>query len=253
MREGFRRHELAMTDNTGKFITANSGNLRSLSALAVTCLLAGALAPATIAFAQDAQQPNGAMQPAPAQPAAAQPPQPGQPAPTAAAQPRGLFPAQPAPAHSTGGFIYAFGRWWDDAHGGLADLTKQPSDATRGAAAPGHDPMQGAVEATEGAASATQDALKNAAQATRDAATALFRLPGLRVVEVHQRCSVAPNGAPDCRMAATNACRARGFSDGHPVDVQSSENCPPAVWMSGNEPAAGECAEETVVLMVACQ
>ena len=61
------------------------------------------------------------------------------------------------------------------------------------------------------------------------------RLSGCRarVIEVHERCAMAPNGAPDCRTAAANACRAKGFTDGHPVDVQSSENCPPAVWMSG--------------------
>lgn len=237
-----------MLDGTDEFITASSGNPRGLRARAVTWLLALALTPAGIAFAQNAQQPDGAgaVQAAPAQPA-----QPVQSAPgVAAAQPRGLFPAQPPPAQGSGGFIYAFGRWWDSAHGKLGDQTKQPNDATKDAA---QDAVQGAVQVGKGAATATSDALKDAAQATKEAATALFHLPGLRVVEVHQRCSIAPNGAPDCRMAATNACRAKGFSDGQPVNVQSSENCPPAVWMSGREPAPGECPQETVVLMVACQ
>lgn len=218
-----------MTDSV-EFITARFAKLRGLRALA-TWLLVAALSPAPIALAQNTQQPSpngaGAPQAAPAQ-------QPLQSAPPPAApEARGLFPAQPPPAERPG-FIYAFGRWWDSTHGKIDNGSKEPNGAAGGAAAAG------------------QDALKNAAEATRKAATALFRLPGTRVIEVRQRCEIAPNGAPDCRRAAANACRAKGYSDGHPVDVQSSENCPPAVWMSGREPAAGECPEETVVLMVAC-
>jgi len=227
-----------MTDSSDRSSTANCRNPRRARVAAY--LLVAMLAPGAVASAQQAPPSNGtgmastgSAQPAPSAPPAA-----------AAAQPRGLFPAQPPPAQQPqpGGFIYAFGRWWDQAHGKLGDVTKPPEN-----------PVQGAVQATQGAAAATQDALKNAAQATQHAATALFQLPGLRVVEVHQRCSVAPNGAPDCRIAAANACRAKGFRDGHPVDVQSSENCPPAIWMSGREPKPGECSAETVVLMVACQ
>lgn len=167
-----------------------------------------------MAFAQTAQQPAQNGGPAPAAQAAA---------PTA--QPRGLFPAQPPPAGGQPGFIYEFGRWWD-------------STTHTGASS---------------AAEATQDALKHAAEATKEAATALIRIPAGRFIEVHQRCALAPNGAPDCRSAAANVCRAKGFHDGNPINVQSSQNCPPAVWMSGREPRAGECPQETVVLMVACR
>lgn len=239
--------------------TANSTRSRGFAALAATWFLAAALSPfglspMAMALAQDVQPsaPNGAgaaAQPAPAQPGQPQPPPP---AAQAAPQESGLFPTQPPPAEKPG-FIYAFGRWWDSTRGKFEDLAQPPNDATKGVATTGQDAMRGAVQATQGAATATQDAFKNAAQATKDAATALFRLPATRVFEVHQRCDVAPNGAPDCRMAATSACRAKGFGEGHPIDVQSSQNCPPAVWMSGRQPAAGECPEETVVLMAACQ
>jgi hypothetical protein len=162
--------------------------------------------------------------------AIAQTAQPAQPS-AASAQPpqHGVFPAQPAPSYKPG-FIYAFGRWWDSARLNLNDLTKHSRQA----------------------ANATQDAMRNAAQATRDAANVLVRLPRARVLEVHERCSLAPNGAPDCRSAASNVCRAKGFTNGNPVNVQSSENCPPAVWMSGRVPSAGECPQETVVLLAAC-
>jgi hypothetical protein len=221
-----------MRNSADRCITAKRGRPPANRAGLPVCLLIGMLAPAAIAFAQAPQSQSGiaAAQTAPSQPAA--PSRSASPAP-ATVPPAGLFPAQPAPTQPRlgGGFIYAFGRWWDGAQGKLDDLIKQQNNP----------------------ATATRDALSNAAQETQKAANALIRLPGLRVIEVHQRCSIAPNGAPDCRIAATNACRAKGFSDGHPVNVQSSENCPPAVWMSGREPVPGECPAETVVLMVACQ
>ena len=192
----------------------------------MTWLLAASLSPAAMAFAQTTQPPapNSAapVSVAPAQ-VAPQAPAPAAQAAAPASQPRGLFPAQPPPAGQPG-FIYEFGRWLDSTHVGAND-----------------------------AAEATQDVLKHAAEATKEAATALIRIPAGRFIEVHQRCALAPNGAPDCRSAAANVCRTKGFQDGNPVNVQSSQNCPPAVWMSGREPAAGQCPQETVVLMVACR
>jgi hypothetical protein len=234
-----------MTKGTRALGTAGLAERRCRYALAMAWLLAATCLPSASAPAQTGQA-AGAVQ-APVQ--SAHPPANA----AASATPRGLFPTQPPPARASGGFIYAFGRWWDSTRGRFEDLTKQANAPAHAAAEAGHDAMQGVVSATTGAAAASQQALKGAAEATKDAATALFRLPGVRFVEVHQACATAANGAPDCRTAATNACRAKGFTAGHPVGVQSSENCPPAVWMSGQRPASGECPEQTVVLMVACQ
>lgn len=240
-----------MKDSTEKANIVHALRLRGLGALAVAGLVAAALSPAAIALEQSPQPiaPAGASpaQVAPAAPA----PQAAAPAAPAAAQGRGLFPFQPPPPDRPG-FIYAFGRWWDNARGKIDNLTKQSDEAAKGAQSATQGAVYGAAQATQGAADVTQDAVRNAAEATKKAATALFHLPGTRIVEVHQRCDLAPNGAPDCGMAATRACRAKGFGDGHPINVQSSENCPPSVWMSGREPATGECPEETVVLMAAC-
>ncbi len=214
------------------------------------CLLAAALLPVAIAFAQDSQQPSldgaGIGQFPPAQAPASVPA-------------HGQFPVQPPPAEKPG-FIYEFGRWWDTTRGKFEEFgkksdaaAKEAAAATKGAVQGAADATKGAADATRGAATATENAVKGAAEATKDAATTIFRLPGMRVVEVHQLCNVAPNGAPDCRTAATNACRTKGFTSGRPVDVRSSQNCPPAVWMSDRDPSAGECPEETVVLMAACQ
>lgn len=239
-----------MKDSTEKFSMTGLAQPRGLCALATAGLLAASLSTTAIALAQSAQPPSpiaaGSAEAAPAEPA------PQAAAPAAPTRGRGLFPVQPPPVEKPG-FIYAFGRWWDSARGKFEDLTRQSDNAAKGAADATQDAVQNAAQATKGAATTTQDAVRNAAEATKQAATALLRLPGTRVVEVHQRCELAPNGAPDCGTAATSACRAKGFGGGHPVDVQSSENCPPSVWMSGREPVAGECPEETVVLMAACQ
>jgi hypothetical protein len=54
----------------------------------------------------------------------------------------------------------------------------------------------------------------------------------LRFIEIHERCAVAQNGAPDCATAAATACRVKGYGDDHPVNVQSSgslrSGCPGA-------------------------
>jgi hypothetical protein len=212
-----------MKNGTEKFNMVSAARARGPHVLTVTLVLAASLASTAIALAQNAGQQSSPNAAAPASPAPAQP----------VPQASSAFPTQPPPTEKPG-FIYAFGRWWDSARGKIDDLSKQPNGPASGAAA------------------ATQDVLKDAAEATKKAATAIVRLPGSRFVEVHQRCAVAPNGAPDCRTAAANVCRSKGFTDGHPVNVQSSQNCPPAVWMSGREPAPGECPEETVVLMAAC-
>jgi hypothetical protein len=194
-----------------------TGRVAVFAALALA-----ALAPA--AAAQTVQAPPTGIGPAQAAPA------PGAPAPAAAPTPQAQgaakeFPAQPPPAERPG-FIAQFGHWWDQTRGKLDN----PKDA----------------------ANATQDAMRNAAEATKDAMTAIVRLPATRVFELRAPCELAPNGAPDCRQAAANACRGKGFSSGDPIDVRSSENCPASVALSGREPAPGECPTETVVLAAAC-
>jgi hypothetical protein len=209
----------------------SSGKLRCFWAVATIWLLVASLsaAAAGIAIAGDGQVPaddaaaGKAVQQGPDKPASPAAPAPGL-----------SFPALPPPAYKPG-FLYEFGRWWDDARGKFEDFTKKSNDAAKDAAA------------------AAQDAMKNAAQATKGAATAIVRLPNTRVIEVRERCETAPNGAPDCRAAATNACRGKGFNSGQPVGVQSSENCPPAVLLSGRTAAEGKCPVETVVLLAACQ
>ena len=120
-------------------------------------------------------------------------------APTAAA-PR---PPQPS-APEKPGFLHELGHWWDGSIGYLHDKIK---------AAPGtfEDIGKKSGEAAKGAAVATQEGMKKTLDVSKDAAVVIGRLPNTRVVDVHERCAIAGNGAPDCAAAATIACRSQGI------------------------------------------
>jgi hypothetical protein len=230
---------------------------------AVAALLSALPASAGIAVAQN-------NPPAADAPAAATPATPPQPPP----------PARP-------GFLHQLKVWWSDSatfidgkikdtRGYVDDLGKKSGEATPGAADAAKDAttdttkdaakdavqsaatatqnaMQGAVEATKGAAATAQDAMKSAVEATKNAATAIVKLPNTRLVEVHERCAKAPNGAPDCEAAAAAGCRGKGFAGGHPLDVRTMEKCDSTAMQAGQIPGQRECPVEAVVSRAVCQ
>jgi hypothetical protein len=144
------------------------------------------------------------------------------------------------------GFFHDLGRWWDGSISYLHDKIK---------AAPGtfEDIGKKSGDAAKGAAVATGEGMKKTFDVSKDAATTIVRLPNTRVIEVHERCATAANGAPDCAAAATSACRSKGFSGGKPLDSRTGEACPDTALASGKVPAKGECPLETVVLRAVCQ
>ena len=104
-------------------------------------------------------------------------------------------------------------------------------------------------EAVKGAA----DAAKGAAELTAGAAGNIVALPANRVVDGRARCEAAPNGAPDCRIAANVLCRRKGFEQGSSLEVQSAEKCSAQIWLSGRARKPGECDVETYVIRAACR
>ena len=169
--------------------------------------------------------------PAPQQPSAA-PPAPAPP-PTA-----GAFPTQPPPVEKRG-FLNSFGQWWDDS---IADFkTKWKQQQTQL-----DDFNKKSGDAAKDAAVATGEAMKNAADA-------MVHWPISKTVEVHEVCAIAGNGSADCATAATNACKGKGFKSGQPLDVRTAEKCTASLWVSGQNPAAADCRDETVILRAACQ
>jgi hypothetical protein len=203
---------------------------RFFCAAAIVAPIVVALSAATIgtARADDGQTPTGAgaVQQAPA------------------AAP-GSFPVQPAPANKPG-FLHQLEVWWND---GFADFNAKMKSAKDKL----EDYNKQQDKAAKETSAATEQALKDAAQATKDAATAVVKLPITRVFEFHDRCQVAGNGAPDCQTTATNACRAKGFASGQPLDISTSQECPARVMLSGRPPVEGECKDVTVVLRAVCR
>jgi len=95
-------------------------------------------------------------------------------------------------------------------------------------------------------------AAKSTVEGARDAAGAVTRIPGARVVIGHEKCTIAPNGAPDCVAAAGAICKSRGFDSGKSVDMTMAEVCPPQVYMAGRNSGEG-CHTETFVSRALCQ
>jgi len=159
-----------------------------------------------------------------------------QPAPAGAPPPAAAspIPPQPPPADKPS-FLHQLKGWWDDSLGFLGKGLEKSGDVTKGAAGAAGEVVKGAVETT------------------KNAATAIVKLPGTRMIDVHEHCEKAPNGAPDCETAAANACRAKGFSGGHPLDVRTAEKCDTTALAAGQRPEQHDCPIETTVTRVICQ
>jgi hypothetical protein len=97
------------------------------------------------------------------------------------------------------------------------------------------------------------EAARATANAAKDAASAVTRLPSARVIKGHQNCVTAANGAPDCGVAATALCKAKGFNAGRSVDITSAEECPAPVVLGRREAKPGECRTVTFVTSAFCQ
>jgi hypothetical protein len=137
-------------------------------------------------------------------------------------------PAPASPGPGGGGFIDAFGRWIQDS------VTNWNTGV-------------------KGTADAAGDVAKGMADVTRDTAGAVVRIPGARFVNAREVCPLAPNGAPDCRVAAEAICKANGFASGSSADFQTYQKCPPiALNRTDGEPPP-PCVIESAVTRALCQ
>ena len=158
--------------------------------------------------------------------------------PPAAAQPPAAAPANPP------GMFEALGRWLDD---GAASFR----DNLRGAKSRMDELDSKAAADRKAFEENAEQARRNAAEATKNAVDAVARIPVSRVMSGRERCTEAPNGAPDCIAAAHALCRKHGYSSGNSLDFTSAEECPPR-WVSGR-PTAGECITVTFISRAMCQ
>jgi hypothetical protein len=158
--------------------------------------------------------------------AQAAPPAPANPSSPAQVPPQAQPAPEPPPPRKEG-FIGALGRWWDKS---AADF-KSSLDESK-------ETWRKLNERNE--------------KAAKDAADALSRLSNAKIVDGRERCEIAPNGSPDCQMAAEKICKAKGFAQGKSADIQTSRKCSARAWLSGSPPDSA-CTYETIVVKAACQ
>jgi hypothetical protein len=138
--------------------------------------------------------------------------------------------ANPPPQAFKPGFLSAVGGWFEGLGSGLRG-------ARSGVENLGHD-------AGVAARSTVEDA--------KSAADAVTGISSARVVKGHEACAIAPNGAPDCVVAANTICKSKGFASGKSVDMTTAEICPAQVYLSGRSSGPG-CHAETFVSRALCQ
>jgi len=151
---------------------------------------------------------------------------------TARAQ-EGQKPAAQAPAQKPD-FFTEVGRWFDQQ---FSSFNSNMKDAKSQFDNFGHE---------------AGIAARSSADAAKDAADVLARIPRSRVVKTHEKCALAPNGAPDCATVALNVCKTQGYGSGKSLDMTTAEKCPAKAWVSGRLAAPGACTTETFVSRVLC-
>jgi hypothetical protein len=132
------------------------------------------------------------------------------------------------------GFFAAVGRWFSQQS---ANVNSSFKDAR---------------QKVEGLGQEAGAAAKSTVEGAKDAAGAVARIPNVRTVSGHEKCQLAPNGAPDCVAAANAICKTKGFDSGRSLDMTTAEICPPKVWMAGRS-TGPECRIETFVSRAVCQ
>jgi len=79
--------------------------------------------------------------------------------------------------------------------------------------------------ATKGAATTATDAMKTRGGGDQKTRPRDRAAAGDRMVDVHETCAKAPNGAPGLRGGGANGCRGKGSNTGNPLDVRTAEKC----------------------------
>jgi hypothetical protein len=144
---------------------------------------------------------------------------------------------EPPPA-SRPGFLRAIRNWLGRSFGAVNSGIKNTRETIAGIGGK-------AGRVAKGAASTATNVAKGTAKT-------IVRLPGTRLVNGREKCTLAPNGGPDCYAAAATLCHNKGFAGGKSVETQSARKCPARVWLSARAPQLSECTSETFVTRAVC-
>lgn len=150
-------------------------------------------------------------------------------------------PAREAAPASKPGMLDSMGRWFKESFG----LINKNVEGAR-------ESLGNLGERAGGVAKDASDAARDAAGVAREAAAAVAKFPTARVVDGHERCVTAENGAPDCRKAAEAVCKAKGFGSGSSLEIQSAQKCSARAWLAGRQDTA-DCELQSFVIRAMCQ
>lgn len=90
---------------------------------------------------------------------------------------------------------------------------------------------------------------KNAAKGATDGLRRIAPLSGQTMATGRTLCPAAANGAPDCKLAAEQLCKEKGYGSGSSVDIESTQKCSAKAYFSGQ----GACRTENFVTRAMCQ
>ena len=93
----------------------------------------------------------------------------------------------------------------------------------------------------------TRDAVKGAG----DALSRLTRTGAM--VSGRTMCPAGADGTPDCKTAADQLCKARGFGEGKSLNTDSAEKCSAKVLIPGRHRKPDDCRTDTYVTTALCQ
>lgn len=132
-------------------------------------------------------------------------------------------PAPPAPARGNPGLVEELGKLLKDSTSGLRSTLPNPGEAL--------------------------DGLNSSAKDATDSLKRIAPLSGQSMATGRTLCPAAANGAPDCKLAADQLCKEKGYASGSSVDVESTQKCSAKAYFSGQS----ACRPENFVTRAVCQ
>jgi len=130
---------------------------------------------------------------------------------------------EPAPPANNPGLVEEIGKLLKDSASGLRSTLPSPSKAL--------------------------DGLNSSAKDATDSLKRIAPLSGQSMANGRTLCPPAANGAPDCKLAADQLCKEKGYAEGKSVDIETTQKCSAKAYFSGQ----GACRTENFVTRAVCQ
>jgi hypothetical protein len=108
-------------------------------------------------------------------------------------------------------------------------------------------PSKSTSETLDDLNSRTKDAVKGAG----DALSRLTKTGAM--VSGRSACPAGADGTPDCKSAADQLCKAKGYGEGKSLNTDSAEKCSAKVLIPGRQRKPDDCHTDTYVTTALCQ